>query len=78
MGLLDLAQRATRPDSPIEGLRAVSELRSGLEGLEADYVDEAVRSGLPWSRVAQALGVSRQAAHKEALSAPEARAARDV
>jgi predicted enzyme related to lactoylglutathione lyase len=60
MGLLDLAQRATRPDSPIEGLRAVSELRSGLEGLEADYVDEAVRSGLPWSRVAQALGVSRR------------------
>jgi hypothetical protein len=45
-------------------LRAVSELRSGLQGLEADYVDEAVRSGLPWSRVAQALGVSRQAAHK--------------
>jgi Clp amino terminal domain, pathogenicity island component len=64
MGLLDLAQRATRPDSPIEGLRAVSELRSGLEGLEADYVDEAVGSGLPWSRVAEALGVSRQAAHK--------------
>jgi hypothetical protein len=64
MGVLDLAQRATRPDSPIEGLRAVSELRSGLEGLEADYVQEAVRSGLPWSRVAQALGVSRQAAHK--------------
>src|ERR687897_822741 len=64
MGLLDLAQRATRPDSPIEGLRAVSELRSGLEGLEADYAQEAVRSGLPWSRVAEALGVSRQAAHK--------------
>ena len=64
MGLLDLAQRATRPDSPIEGLRAVSELRSGLEGLEADYAQEAVRSGLPWSRVAEALGVTRQAAHK--------------
>ena len=64
MGLLDLAQRATRPDSPIEGLRAVSQLCSDLERLEADYVDEAVRSGLTWSRVAEALGVSRQAAHK--------------
>jgi hypothetical protein len=64
MGLLDLTQRATRPDSPIEGLRALSELRSGLERLEADYVQEAVMSGLPWSRVAEALGVSRQAAHK--------------
>jgi hypothetical protein len=69
MGLLDLAQRPTRPDSPIEGLRAVSELRSGLEGLEADYVDEAVRSGLPWSRVAQALGVSRQAPIRGTLGA---------
>src|ERR671922_1018179 len=65
MGLLDVAQRATRPHSPLEGLEAVSELRSGLEGLEADYVEEAVRSGLPWRRVAEALGVSRQAAHKK-------------
>jgi hypothetical protein len=29
MRLLELAQRATQPDDPIEGLRAVSELRSG-------------------------------------------------
>jgi Clp amino terminal domain, pathogenicity island component len=64
MGLVDLTQRAARPESPIDGLRAVSELRSGLERLEADYVEEAVTSGLPWSRVAEALGVSRQAAHK--------------
>ena len=64
MGLVDLTERAARPDSPIEGLRAVSELRSDLERLEADYVQEAVMSGLPWSRVAEALGVSRQAAHK--------------
>ena len=64
MGLLDLAQRATQPDDPIEGLRAVSELRSGLDGLEADYVEEAVRSGLSWSRIAEALGVSRQGAHR--------------
>src|ERR687897_1514278 len=71
MGLLDLTQRATRPDSPIEGLRAVSELRSGLERLEADYVQEAVRSGLPWSRVAEALGVSRQAAHKRHSRRPK-------
>jgi hypothetical protein len=64
MGLVDLTHRAARPDSPIEGLRAVSELRSGLERLEADYVQEAVTSGLPWSRVGEALGVSRQAAHR--------------
>jgi ClpA/ClpB-like protein len=64
MGVLDLAQQATQPDDPIEGLRAVSELRSGLDGLEADYVEEAVRSGLSWSRIAEALGVSRQGAHR--------------
>jgi ClpA/ClpB-like protein len=64
MGLVDLTQRATQPDSPIDGLRAVSQLRNDLERLEADYVQEAVMSGLPWSRVAEALGVSRQAAHK--------------
>jgi Clp amino terminal domain, pathogenicity island component len=64
MGLVDLTQRATQPDSPIDGLRAVAQLRNDLERLEADYVQEAVTSGLPWSRVAEALGVSRQAAHK--------------
>jgi len=63
MGVMDLAQRATQPDDPIAGLRAVSELRSGLDRLEADYVEEAVRSGLSWSRIAEALGVSRQGAH---------------
>lgn len=64
MGVLDLAQRATQPDDPLEGLRAVSELHSRLDGLEADYVEEAVRSGLSWSRIAEALGVSRQGAHR--------------
>ena len=64
MGLLDVAQRATQPDDPIEGLQAVSELRIGLDGLEAEYVEEAVKSGLSWSRIAEALGVSRQGAHR--------------
>src|ERR1041385_3259392 len=64
MGELDLATGCTHTDDPIEGLRAVSELRGDLDGLEADYVEEAVRSGLSWSRIAEALGVSRQGAHR--------------
>jgi hypothetical protein len=40
MRLLDLAQRANLPGSPIEGPRAVSELRGGLDGLEAEIPTE--------------------------------------
>jgi ClpA/ClpB-like protein len=48
-----------------ERLVAVAALRRRLDALEADYVDDALRSGWSWSQVGAALGVSRQAAHKK-------------
>jgi hypothetical protein len=55
----------------IEGLWAVSELRGGLDRLEADYVAEEMRSRLRWSRIADALGVTKQATHKRHARRPK-------
>jgi len=58
-----LVRRATRLGDPEAGLAAVTELRRRLETLEAAHVDEAVRAGWSWQRVADALGVTKQSAH---------------
>lgn len=50
---------------PVERLEAVASLRRQLEELEADYVADAVRLGVSWSRIGGALGITRQAAHKK-------------
>jgi ATP-dependent Clp protease ATP-binding subunit ClpA len=56
------AGRASKPD---KGLPAVAALRHELEALERHHVATAVAQGWSWSRVAEALGVSKQAAHKK-------------
>jgi hypothetical protein len=62
---VELAADATRLDDPKSGLAAITELRQRLEELEARHVENAIRSGLSWSRIAEHLAVSKQAAHKK-------------
>jgi hypothetical protein len=56
--------RGVGAPEPLEGLRALVELRSELDEIEGRRVQEAVRQGRSWAQVAAALGVSKQAAHK--------------
>ncbi|MDQ1833892.1 helix-turn-helix domain-containing protein [Massilia scottii] len=52
------------PDDPAEALAAVVALRRYADALERKAVNAAVKQGWSWSDIAQALGVSKQAAHK--------------
>jgi FixJ family two-component response regulator len=52
------------PDNPEEALAAVVAIRHMAEQLERRAVKEAIAQGWSWSQVAEALGVSKQAAHK--------------
>jgi hypothetical protein len=58
-----LLRIATRKGDPDAGLTAVAELRRRLDVWEAAHVDEAVNDGWSWQRIADSLGVTRQAAH---------------
>lgn len=51
-------------ENPEEALAAVVALRRMAEQLEGKAVKEAIAQGWSWSQVAEALGVSKQAAHK--------------
>ena len=53
------------PRDPREGLEAVVALRRMLEALEAAQVENAVMEGWSWARIAEVLGVSKQAVHKK-------------
>lgn len=64
MQATEAAERATAKD-PAVGLRAVAALRRLLEQLEALQVANARERGWSWKEIADALGVSRQAAHKK-------------
>jgi hypothetical protein len=50
---------------PNEGLRAVVALRELADRLEEENVMRAIQMGWPWSQVAEALNVTRQAVHKK-------------
>lgn len=52
------------PDDPAEALAAVVALRLAADRLERQAVSAAIGQGWTWSQVAEALGVSKQAAHK--------------
>jgi len=62
--LIDLSRRAVSAADPDEALRAVAQMRRELDEVEADAVAQAVGVGRSWARIADALGVSKQAAHK--------------
>ena len=52
------------PDNPEAALAAVVALRLMADRLEAAAVASALEQGWSWAQIAQALGVSKQAAHK--------------
>ena len=49
---------------PADALAAVAALRRLADQLEDAAVEQAMRAGWGWPRVAEALGVTRQAVHK--------------
>lgn len=51
-------------DDPAEALAAVVSLRLMADKLEQRAVRSALEQGWSWSQIAEALGVSKQAAHK--------------
>ena len=57
--------RVGGPDDPRQGLEAVVALRRTLEALESAQVENAFVAGWSWAKIAEALGVSRQAVHKK-------------
>ncbi|TNC37217.1 RNA polymerase subunit sigma-70 [Mumia zhuanghuii] len=57
--------KAATDTDPAVGLRAVRALRDLAERLERLQVERARSLGWSWQQVADALGVSRQAAHKK-------------
>jgi DNA-directed RNA polymerase specialized sigma24 family protein len=65
-GMEDSAGRG--PDDPATALAAVIALRRVADRMEREAVDLAVERGWTWQQVAQALGISRQAAHKRHAS----------
>src|SRR3954470_5262823 len=59
-----LTARAIAAADPRDRLRAICALRGELELLEADAVRGAIHEGSSWSQVAEALGISKQSAHR--------------
>jgi hypothetical protein len=55
----------TLPDDPADALAAVGALRRLADRVEDGAVERAVADGWSWVQVAEALGVTRQAAHKK-------------
>ena len=62
---IESAIAAAEAQAPEEGLATVAVLRGRLESLEALHVERAVRAGWSWRRIADVLGVSKQAVHKK-------------
>lgn len=63
-GLELLAGRAAGADGLADGFRALVEMRDELDRLEVRHVDAALEQGWSWSAIGEALGVSKQAAHR--------------
>ena len=56
------------PTDPEKALAAVVSLRVTADKLELSAVAAALEQGWSWSQIAEALGVSKQAAHKRLAS----------
>jgi predicted transcriptional regulator len=60
-----MKSQTREPKDPGDGLAAVVAMRTMADRLEAAEVERAIRAGWTWSRIAEALGVTRQAVHKK-------------
>ena len=60
-----LARQVGAATEPAQALRAIAALRGCLDALEAQHVDAALAAGSSWRVIAEALGVTRQAAHRK-------------
>lgn len=60
-----LARQLAMAAGPTESLRAIADLRKRLSALEAEQVDLALKTGYSWRLIAEAIGISRQAAHRK-------------
>jgi DNA-binding XRE family transcriptional regulator len=60
-----IAAVAADTSDPGAGLRAVASLRLLADTLELRQVEAALRAGMKWQDIADALGVTRQAVHKK-------------
>lgn len=56
------------PDQPDEALAAVVALRLLADKLERRTVIKALDQGWTWAQIAEALGITKQAAHKRHAS----------
>lgn len=61
----NMRTRVGGPENPREGLESVVALRRMLEALEAAQIENAFVAGWSWARIAEVLGVSKQAVHKK-------------
>jgi hypothetical protein len=52
------------PEDPATAIAAVIGLRRLADSMEREAVERAVDTGWTWQQIAQALGITRQAAHK--------------
>jgi hypothetical protein len=62
---IDDAIADAETQEPEDGLATVALLRARLEELEALHVEKAIRAGWSWRRIAELLGVTKQAVHKK-------------
>lgn len=63
---MDTKHTIASEDEPINtALRSVVALRALADRLEDDNVEAALWAGWSWARIAEALGVTRQAVHKK-------------
>lgn len=60
-----IAAVAADTSDPRSGLQAVATLRVLADTLELRQVEAALRMGMKWHDIANALGVTRQAVHKK-------------
>ena len=71
--MIERGQRVPPPDDPAEALAAVVSLRRLADQLERAAVAKAVEQGWTWAQIAEALGMTRQGAHKRHAHSLQAR-----
>jgi ATP-dependent Clp protease ATP-binding subunit ClpA len=59
-----LVLRVVAGPDPGGRLEALCELRRELDAIESELAAEAVRTGMSWREIGEAIGVSKQAAHR--------------